>query len=148
MRKGYCRTSQKEEMFPAKRRPINHYPSLDPRKRNGGNSSARSRYQDHGGTTYDAESGQVYIERTASAATKPRINWINEYKTPSLVKRRRTNREGAASLFDMSKAKVARETQYLTAIHLQELPPSIGRKLWDEVTDKYEIHAIRSEGQS
>jgi hypothetical protein len=63
-------------------------------------------------------------------------NWVNEYKTPSLVKRRPANREGAASLFDMAKAKVAREMRNLTASHLEVVPLSIGKKLWDEVENR------------
>ena len=110
---------------------------MDPPKRDGANSPAPRLYQAKG-VTYDIASGQVYIEKTVRAPKKRRTTWINEYKTPGLVKRRHTNADGAASLFDMAKAKVAREMQYLTVCHLRGIPPSIGRKLWDEVENRYE----------
>lgn len=89
-------------------------------------------------TTYDNETGQVYTERMVQVPKKQKVNWINEFKTASLVKRRQANDEGAASLFDMAKAKVAREMHHLTASHLAGLPSSTGEKLWDEVKDRYE----------
>lgn len=117
---------------------MDHCPWLDPQKRHGPNSPAPRLYQAEG-VTYDTESGQVYIEKTVRAPKKRRINWINEYKTPGLVKRRHTNGHGAASLFDMAKAKVAREMQYLTVGHFKGIPPFIGKKLWDEVENRYEV---------
>lgn len=119
-------------MFPAK-----HH-AMHPPKRDRGNSPAPMRYQAKR-ITYDTESGQVYTERTVRVPNKKRINWINEYKTPGLVKRRHANKEGAASLFDMAKGKVAREMRNLTASHLKGIPSSICRKLWDEVEDRYEV---------
>jgi hypothetical protein len=70
---------------------------------------------------------------------KKKVNWINEYKAPGLVKRRHANRDGAASLFDMAKAKLAREMSNVTASHLKGIPSSIGKKLWDEVEHRYEL---------
>ena len=123
---------------------MDHGPWLEPQERGGGSCSAPSRYQARG-TTYDIESGQVYIEKTVRASKKQKVNWIHQYKTPSLVRGRHANKAGAASLFDMAKAKVARETPNLTASHLEVLPSSVGRKLWDEVEDRYASHPVRGE---
>lgn len=128
-------------MFSTKHNTTGHRQRLDPKRHSGGNSSASIRYQAHG-TTFDAESGQVYKEKTVRAPRKQKINWINEYKTPSLVKRRHANKEGAASLFDMAKAKVARETTNLTTSHLEAIPSSIGTKLWDEVEARYGLEVL------
>lgn len=125
-------------MFSAKHHALDHASWLDPQKRDRVNSTASSPYQAHP-TTYDAESGQLYTEKTVRAPKKQKYNWISEYKTPSLVKRRHASREGAASLFDMANAKVAREMRDLTPSHLQGLPSSISRKLWDEVEHRYEV---------
>jgi hypothetical protein len=117
---------------------MDHCPWLDPQKCDGRNSTTPVKYKSHG-VTYDTESGQVYMERTVRVKKKPKTNWINEYKTPALVKRHRPNREGAASLFDMARVKVAREMGNLTADHLEGMPLSIGRKVWDEVEARYEF---------
>jgi hypothetical protein len=114
---------------------MDHCPWLDVQPRQKGKTLDPSQYSARD-VTYDAESGQVYMERTVRAPRIAKLDWINEYKTPSLVKRRHGNREGAASLFDMAKAKVVREMRNLTARHFEGIPPSIGRKLWDEVEDR------------
>lgn len=79
------------------------------------------------------------MERTIRAPSKAKLDWINEYKTPALIKRRHANREGVASLFDMAKAKTVREMRNLTPKHFEGIPPPIGRKLWEEVEDRYEM---------
>jgi hypothetical protein len=122
-------------MFAAKHHAMDRCPWLDPQKRGGANIPSFSQDQARG-TTYDVETGQVYTESTVRAPKKQMTNWINAYKTPSLVKRRHANREGAASLFDMARAKVAREMRNLTANHLEVIPFSIGKKLWDEVENR------------
>ena len=124
-----------DPMSPAKHDAMYHCPWLGPQKCIGGKSTASSWYQAPL-TSYDNETGQVYTERTVQAPRREKVNWVNEFKTASLVKRRQTNNEGAASLFDMAKAKVAREMLNLTASHLAGLPLSIGEKLWDEVGNR------------
>lgn len=117
---------------------MDHCPWLDPQNRDEANNPAPRLHQAKG-VTYDTESGQVYMEKTVRAPRKKRTNWINEYKTPGLIKRGHTNGEGAASLFNMAKAKVARQMQHLTRSHLEGIPPLIGKKLWDEVEKRYEM---------
>lgn len=123
-------------MSRSKHHAMDHCPWLDPQHRDGSRSPGSS----VGGTTYDPDSGQVYKERTVPAIKKQRFNWVYQYKTPTLVKRRRpVNVEGAASLFDMAKGQVARDIQHLTTRHLQGIPASVGKKLWQEVEDRYEV---------
>ncbi len=123
-------------MFRSDNHQTDHRPWLDVPKRHESRSSGPAKTS-IGNATYDTESGQVYVERTVRVPSKAKLDWTNEYKTPSLVKRRHANREGAASLFDMAKAKVVREMRNLTSTHFDAIPPSIGRKLWDEVEDRY-----------
>ena len=119
-------------MFSAKHHATNQCPWLEPRK---GDSHIPSWYEVED-TTYDTESGQVYTETRIRAPKKQKLCWNKEYKTPSLVKRRHANKDGAASLFDMAKAKVVREMRNLTASHLDGIPSAVGRKLWDEVENR------------
>ena len=128
-------------MFRSKHHATDHRRRPDIEKRYGGSRTPPSQYSAYY-TTYDADSGQVYTERFVHAPKKGKSDWINEYKTPSLVKRRRENREGAASLFDMAKAKVAREMRNLTASHFKGVSPFIGKQLWDEIEDRYEAYFI------
>jgi hypothetical protein len=122
----------------SKHHAMDHCPWLDSRKHDGGSRPASKRHQAQG-ITYDTESGQVYTERTVRVPSRDKVNWINAYKTPGLVKRRHANKEGSASLFDMAKAKVVREMSNLSARHLKGIPSSIGGLLWDEVEDRYEV---------
>jgi hypothetical protein len=112
------------------------------RRRCGGNPTASPLQLQACGTTYDVASGQVYTEKRVRAPQKSRVNWITEYKTPSLIKRRRANKEGAASLFDMARTKAAREMRNLTAKHFEGLTPSVSKRLWDEVTDRYRVDSV------
>lgn len=122
----------------SKHHAMHHCPGFDSQKQNRGSRPASKRYQAQE-TTYDGESGQVYAERTVRVPLRRKVNWINEYKTPGLVKRRHANKDGAASLFDMAKAKLAREMANLTASHLKGIPSSIGGMLWNEVEDRYQV---------
>lgn len=122
----------------SKHHAMHHCPWLDSQNHDGRSRPASKRHQAKG-TTYDSESGQIYTERTVRVPSRKKVNWINEYKTPGLVKRRHANKEGAASLFNMAKAKVAREMSNLTASHLKGISSSIGGILWDEVENRYEV---------
>jgi hypothetical protein len=87
-------------------------------------------------TSFDADSGQVYTEKTAPARERPKENWVHVSKRSKWVKQNRANRIGPASLLDLAKAAVIKEIRNLTADHLRGMPTSIGMKLWDELVDR------------
>lgn len=82
---------------------------------------------------FDADSGLVFNEGRVLASTKS-VDWIGAFQTPSLVKRRQPNVEGAASLLDVAKAVMARNMRSINVEHLRAIPWVVGKQLWDEIT--------------
>ena len=83
-------------------------------------------------TSYDHESGLVYDE--FEVAGRSLTGWINDYKTPSIVKtRNRPNDNGARSLANMVLLKLGIESQNLTVEALQMLPWAIGERIWQQI---------------
>jgi hypothetical protein len=124
---------KKPAMYSAKHHAMDHCSWLDPQ------SSGQKGYlsgKDGSFTSYDAETGQVYSEKTIRARVKQRAGWIYDFKAAAIVKRRQPNRDGASSLLDMARAKVGREMRNLTPDHFDAIPWAIGKKVWAEIEDR------------
>jgi hypothetical protein len=85
--------------------------------------------------TYDVHTGQVFKEIEVHASKRQRSDWIGEFKTPNLVKKRQSNATGPRSLFDMAKGTVARHMRGLSSHHLSGIPWEIAEQVWNEITD-------------
>ncbi len=111
----------------SKRRPHAHERPL-PRAQPGRKTERR----------FDVESGQVFSETEVRFSRKQHSDWICEMKTPALVKKPRPNENGARSLADMAKIKVATHFGGLTADHFATVPWTMARKVWEELLLMYE----------
>jgi hypothetical protein len=84
---------------------------------------------------YDVHTGQVFKEIEVPAKKRQSSDWIGELKTPSLVKKRLPNTDGARSLFDMAKGIVARQMRSISSHHLSDIPWGIVEQVWNEITE-------------
>ncbi|KAK5942832.1 hypothetical protein PMZ80_005398 [Knufia obscura] len=92
----------------------------------------------HQNTSFDHDSGLVYSEVEVSGSGSHN-SWIFDYKTPSIVRARPRlpTATGARPLAHMALIKLGIESQNLTVEALQNLPWSIGERIWQQITDKY-----------
>lgn len=86
---------------------------------------------------YDNESGQVFLETEIVFRKRPNIDWISEHKTPNIIPRSRPNDIGSRSLFDLARLKCVKESRDFTPDHFENIPWSIAKQLWEEITIKY-----------
>jgi len=98
---------------------------------------ASIQHEPYRNTSYDAESGLVYNEVEVPSGI-PHSNWINDYRTPKLVrvKQRAHKGTGARSLAHMALIRLGLESQNLTIEVLTSLPWSIGEQIWQQITEK------------
>ena len=86
-------------------------------------------------TGFDPETGQVFTDTEIRFSRKQHSDWICENKTPGLFKTHQPpNDDGARSLFDMAKNKVARNFRSLGVAHFSEgISWEVAEQLWKEL---------------
>lgn len=88
---------------------------------------------------FDLEPEQVYSEIEVRPHRIALSDWLNEPKTPNLIKRPRKNEHGARSLAEMARIKLVTQFKNLTSDHFASVPWSVAEKLWEQLTSMYEI---------